>query len=91
MSAILSSSFRWLGRILTAMGFWKSLRFWITDSVKSRGRSVKQSTSLEKTLRDAMHIRGGNQQSGSFSSSEKAAKHAYDGHEEYQRSFEKKD
>ncbi len=33
--------------------FWSSLKFWIKDSFASRGRAVRQSSSIGKTVRDA--------------------------------------
>ncbi len=74
------------------MGFWKSVRFWIKDTFQSRGRAVKQSNSLSRTIRDASHVRGGGPGGGgglARSPSEEVLKDAAKGHEDYQRSFEK--
>lgn len=71
------------------MGFWKTLRFWVKDTFQSRGDSVKQRSDLMRTIMDATHVRGGGGQGGDFSSREEAYRHAIEGHENYQKSFEK--
>ena len=70
--------------------FWSSFKFWVTDSFASRGRAVRQSNSLARTIKDASHVRGGD--SGSArSASEAILKHAVEGHETYYKSLKKED
>ncbi len=71
------------------MGFWKSLRFWVKDTFESRGSSVRQSSSLMRTIKDASHVRGGSGQGAGFASSEEVFRQASEGHENYKKSFEK--
>ena len=59
------------------------------DTFQSRGNSVRQSSGLMRTIMDATHVRGGGGQGGDFSSREEAYRHAIEGHENYQKSFEK--
>ena len=71
---------------------WANLKFWVSDTFHSRGRAVRQSSSLAKTIREASHVRGGSGGVGglSRSASEEALKHAAEGHEQYDKSFKKK-
>jgi len=74
------------------MGFWKSLKFWVKDSFKSRGTSVTQSDGLWRTVRDASHVRGGGAGGGgglARSPSEEVLRQVAEGHEDYQKSFKK--
>lgn len=70
------------------MGFWKSFRFWVKDTIQSRG-SVRIDYSVSRTIKDATHVRGGGQQAGGFSSTDDTIEMAIEGHEDYQKSFKK--
>lgn len=67
------------------MGFWSSAWFFIKDTFQSRNASVKQSTTLSRAIRDASHVRG----KGLTTPSEDVLEQASEGHEHYNRSFEK--
>lgn len=67
------------------MGFWKTIWFFIKDKFQSRGGSVKQRTTLSRAIRDASHVRG----KGLTTPSEEVLEQASEGHEHYDRSFEK--
>jgi hypothetical protein len=67
------------------MRFWKSLWFFIKDTFQSRDASVRQSTTLSRAIRDASHVRG----KGLTTPSEEVLEQASEGHEHYNRSFEK--
>lgn len=71
------------------MGFWKSLRFWLTDTFRSRGNAVQHDSGMSRTISDATHVRGGGGQGGGLGPSEEAIEHALEGHENYQKSFKK--
>ena len=47
---------------------------------------MKQSSGLMRTIMDATHVHG---RGAEFSSGEAAYRHAIEGHENYQKSFEK--
>jgi hypothetical protein len=71
---------------------WSSLKFWITDTYASRGHAINAPDSLARTIKDASHVRGGAAGGGgglSRAASEEVLKHAAEGHENYQKSFEK--
>ena len=68
---------------------WHAFTFWITDSFASRGRSVRQSNSLARTIRDATSLRGDS--GAARSASENVLEQAVKGHEQYYKSLHKGD
>ena len=55
------------------------------------GTAPKAPDSLARTAKDAMHMRGSNQQAGGFSGSSAVYDQIAKGHENYAKSFKKKD
>ena len=70
--------------------FWSAFKFWVTDSFASRGRSVRQSNALARTIKDASHVRGGDGGSAR-SATEAVLERAVEGSEQYYKSLHKDD
>lgn len=69
------------------MGFRESLKFWVKDTLQSRGGTVKHDSSVSKTLNETSSVGFGGGHSGGLGPTEDAIKQALEGHENYRRSF----